>query len=82
MWGSREDPGTGSASSALCAYLSLLEESTKGKGPFEYHLVQGVEMGRRCDIFVTVTRTEDGTKIEKVELSGQAVKVMEGVIDI
>ncbi|KAH7018723.1 hypothetical protein B0J12DRAFT_733444 [Macrophomina phaseolina] len=31
MLGSREDPGTGSASSALCCYLALLERTEKGK---------------------------------------------------
>ncbi|KAF8993393.1 Diaminopimelate epimerase-like protein [Hymenopellis radicata] len=47
----------------LCCYLSLLEDKEKGAGPFEFHLVQGVEVGRRCDIFVSVTRKEDGQSI-------------------
>ncbi|KAF9025473.1 phenazine biosynthesis-like protein [Hymenopellis radicata] len=79
--GRAEDYGTGSASSGLCCYLSLLEDKEKGAGPFEFHLVQGVEVGRRCDIFVSVTRTEDGQSIEDVQLRGTAVKVMEGIID-
>ncbi|KZP18912.1 phenazine biosynthesis-like protein [Athelia psychrophila] len=80
--GSREDPGTGSASSALCCYLSLLEGREKGKGPFEFHLVQGVEVKRRCDIFVSVIRTEGGEDIDEVRLSGGAVKIIEGVIEV
>ncbi|GME56396.1 Phenazine biosynthesis protein [Neofusicoccum parvum] len=80
--GSREDPGTGSASGALCSYLALQEGPEKGRGPFEFHLVQGVEMGRRCDIFVRVVRKEDGEGVEEVVLSGNAVKVMEGFVNV
>ena len=77
-----EDAGSGSASAALCCYLSLLEGKEKGIGPFAYHLVQGVEMGRRCDIFVDVQRTEDGSAIQSVNLKGSAVKVMEGMMEV
>ncbi|KAF2107135.1 hypothetical protein BDV96DRAFT_653983 [Lophiotrema nucula] len=80
--GSREDPGTGSASSALCSYLALREGPEKSSGPFEFHLVQGVEMGRRCDLFVKVQRTEDGKGVEKVWLSGTAVEVMDGTVAV
>ncbi|KAF2022239.1 Diaminopimelate epimerase-like protein [Aaosphaeria arxii CBS 175.79] len=80
--GSREDPGTGSASAALCCYLTLIEEKSKGKGPFLYHLRQGVEMGRPCDIYVKVTRREDGEGIEEVKLKGGAVEVMEGIVHV
>lgn len=80
--GSREDPGTGSASSALCAYLALQQDIGMGKGPFEFHLVQGVEIGRRCDMFVKITRKADGKGIEEVRLRGTAVEVMEGLVSI
>lgn len=79
MFGSREDPGTGSASSALCAYLTL-EES--GELARKYHLMQGVEMGRRCDIFVDVEVKESGAGVESVVLSGVAAKSMEGVLEV
>lgn len=74
-----EDPGTGSASAALCCHLALTEglEGTK-----KFHLVQGVEMGRRCDIFIDVVMKEDGSGIEDVKLSGQAVEVMEGSLTV
>jgi len=82
MFGSREDPGTGSASSALGCYLAGLEEKEKGKGPFKFAFEQGVEMGRRNEISVEVTRGENGEGIEKVVLSGAAVTVMEGTLEI
>lgn len=74
-----EDPGTGSASAALCCYLALTEDA---RGTKKFHLMQGVEMGRRCDIHVTVTMKEDGQGIEDVKLSGTAVVVMEGSLTV
>ncbi|KAH7356248.1 hypothetical protein BKA66DRAFT_473814 [Pyrenochaeta sp. MPI-SDFR-AT-0127] len=74
-----EDPGTGSASAALCCYLAITENA---KGRNSFHLTQGVEMGRRCDIYVTVTMKESGDGIEDVKLCGTAVKVMEGSLTV
>lgn len=82
MFGTREDPGTGSASSALGCWLALREGKYKGKGPFRYAFTQGVEMGKRNDISVEVTRDEAGTGIESVVLSGPAVEVMEGTLEV
>lgn len=82
MFGTREDPGTGSASSGLGCYLASQEPKEAGKGPFLYAFTQGVEMGRRNDIAVEVTRGEGGLGIEKVVLSGAGVKVMEGTLEI
>lgn len=81
--GSREDPATGSAASALTSYLSLKE----GKpGRYRYHLTQGVEMGQRSEIFVDVGVRErddgDGVEIEEVLLSGCAVLTMQGSLEI
>jgi PhzF family phenazine biosynthesis protein len=81
MHGSGEDPATGSASSALGAYLALNEPAEKGNGPFRYVLTQGVEMGKKSDIVVDVTRGGPGA-IESIFLSGTAVKVMEGSLEI
>jgi predicted PhzF superfamily epimerase YddE/YHI9 len=80
--GTREDPGTGSASCALCSYLAVVARKEGGPKEQKFHLTQGVEMGRRCDIYITVRTTEDGAGIESVELSGTAVKVMEGSLTI
>ncbi|KXJ90836.1 hypothetical protein Micbo1qcDRAFT_195706 [Microdochium bolleyi] len=79
-WSVREDPATGSAASALCAYLSLTEKD----GPLnrKYHLTQGVEMGRESHIYVEVRLEEGGDSIAEVLLSGSAVKIIEGTIPI
>jgi PhzF family phenazine biosynthesis protein len=82
MFGSREDPGTGSASSALGCYLAGWEEKGSGKGPIKFTLEQGVEMGRRNEISVEVTRGEGGEGVEKVVLSGAAITVMEGNLEV
>lgn len=79
----REDPATGSAASALTSYLSLKE----GKpGRYRYHLTQGVEMGQRSEIFVSVGVKEKvtggGVEIEEVLLSGCAVLTMQGSLEI
>ncbi|CAJ2511415.1 Uu.00g070400.m01.CDS01 [Anthostomella pinea] len=78
--GSREDPATGSAASALCSFLSLTERD----GPLvrRYAITQGVEMGRQSEISVQVTVNGARTGVEEVLLSGTAVKVMEGKVDI
>jgi PhzF family phenazine biosynthesis protein len=76
----REDPATGSAASALTSYLALQEEP--GKRATEFMITQGVEMGRKSDISVEVTKTGDGKAIEKVVLSGKSVKVMEGSLEV
>lgn len=78
MFGSREDPATGSAASALCSWLSLQSGSIQQK----YHIIQAVEMGRRSDIYIQVTLKEDGKSVEDVLLSGDAVKVMDGRVDV
>jgi predicted PhzF superfamily epimerase YddE/YHI9 len=77
--GSREDPGTGSASCALAAYLSLTEDGERKR---KFHLTQGVEMGRRCDIYVEVVLKEGGKEVEGLKMSGAAVEVMEGVLTV
>jgi predicted PhzF superfamily epimerase YddE/YHI9 len=41
-----------------------------------------VEMGRRNEISVEVERKEEGNGVERVVLSGNAVKVMEGSLEI
>ncbi|KAH7383088.1 phenazine biosynthesis protein-like protein phzf family [Cadophora sp. MPI-SDFR-AT-0126] len=82
MFGSREDPGTGSASSGLGCWLAGQEDRSLGKGPFKYAFTQGVEMGRKNEIGVEVTRGENGDGIQKVVLSGTATPVMEGTLEI
>jgi trans-2,3-dihydro-3-hydroxyanthranilate isomerase len=68
-----EDPATGSASAALGAFLTTLNPP-----PAERRLLieQGVEMGRRSLITVTVSG-QDG-KLQGVEISGRSVMVTRG----
>jgi len=80
MFGTIEDPATGSAASALSSWLSLQRETGTEEKPFEYVLTQGVEMGRKSVIGLRITRTGDGKGIESVLLSGTAVEVMNGNI--
>ncbi|KAH6643653.1 hypothetical protein C7974DRAFT_2545 [Boeremia exigua] len=77
--GSLEDPATGSAASDLVAYLSLNEG--KAGETLQYEVVQGVEMGRRSEIFIEVIMAKDGG-IETVYLEGGAVQVMEGRLTV
>ncbi|CAG7926841.1 unnamed protein product [Penicillium olsonii] len=79
MLGTLEDPATGSSASGLAAYLTLTEGQA-GQA-HEYHVVQGVEMGRRSDIGVGVTLDAD-KKIEQVVLTGTAVSVSEGKVRV
>lgn len=75
----REDPATGSAASALCSFLTLTE---KGETTRKYHITQGVEMGRKSDIYIQVSVNDDGKTIKEVVLSGTAVLVMEGKLNV
>jgi PhzF family phenazine biosynthesis protein len=78
MEGAFEDPATGSAACALGSLLALKHKQKK----VEFVVTQAVEMGRKSDIGVTVTLKEESLDaVEKVELSGAAVKVMEGSIE-
>ncbi|KAI1388610.1 Diaminopimelate epimerase-like protein [Hypoxylon trugodes] len=78
---SREDPATGSAASALTAYLTL-SEGKEGSLVRKYEITQGVEMGRRSVIRVQVTLNEARDGIREVLLSGSAVRVLEGKVPI
>jgi len=71
-----EDPATGSAASALAAFLSIAAETPSTE--FEYQMIQGVEIGRKSEIGVKVRTNTAGDGIEHVVLSGKAVVVSEG----
>ena len=73
-----EDPATGSASAALCAYLaSLLPDS---EGELAFTLDQGVEMGRPSRIEVTVEK--HGATLGPVRIGGTCVEMMQGRLSI
>lgn len=76
-----EDPATGSAASTLAAYLTITGK--KKSGSFKF--VQGVEMGRRSEIFIQTTADEDASgdvKIKDLWLGGEAVIVQRGHIQV
>lgn len=83
-----EDPATGSAACTLASYLSIQEGLGRKKSEeweemdFWFKITQGVEMGRKSDIFVGATVEKDGgegeVKVKDMELGGTAVVVMEG----
>lgn len=73
-----EDPATGSAGCGFACYAALKKASSRVT---HFSITQGVEMGRKSDIEVTITLTTDLKAVEKVELGGTAVKVMEGVVE-
>ncbi|EPQ50790.1 Diaminopimelate epimerase-like protein [Gloeophyllum trabeum ATCC 11539] len=75
----QEDPATGSAASAFSAWMSLTR-APQGEGEQRYQITQGVEMGRRSEIGVIVRQGAKGVK--EIKLQGQAVKVMEGKIEV
>lgn len=77
--GTLEDPATGSAGSALAAYLSLTEG--KPEELLEYKIIQGVEMGRQSEILIDVIMAGDMT-VSKLYLQGGAVEVMQGRLTV
>lgn len=80
---SEEDPATGSAASGLAAFLVLRDGAgAAGQLHRDFHVVQGVEMGRRSDIGLRVSLKSNGEGIESVELSGSSVKIAKGEIRV
>ncbi|EMC95686.1 hypothetical protein BAUCODRAFT_71237 [Baudoinia panamericana UAMH 10762] len=73
-----EDPATGSAACGLGALLTL---KTRQK-TVKFVITQGVEMRRKSDIGVTVTLKDGLDAVEEIELSGSAVQVMSGHVDL
>jgi trans-2,3-dihydro-3-hydroxyanthranilate isomerase len=73
-----EDPATGSATALLAAQL-LMAESLKD-GTHKWQLEQGYEMGRPSDLFLEADVA--GGALKAVRVAGQAVKVMQGTLEI
>lgn len=73
--GTWEDPATGSANAALAALLLSLS----GAAADRYHIVQGVEMGRRSEITARASRGADGIR---GAVGGQCVPVLSGTARI
>lgn len=73
-----EDPATGAAAAAACAYLAAVG----GDGRIEegWSIEQGVEMGRPSRIRIAGERR--GAELVAVEVSGGAVRVGEGTMAV
>ncbi|KAH8748113.1 phenazine biosynthesis-like protein [Diaporthe sp. PMI_573] len=75
-----EDAATGSAACALSSYLSLYNMEQQF---ITFEITQGVEMGRKSDIFVDVeagTGLDGARTLVTLHLGGKAVSVMSGSI--
>ena len=73
-----EDPATGSATALLAAQL-LKAEALKD-GTHKWQLEQGYEMGRPSDLFLEADVNQG--KLTSVRVAGQAVRVMQGTLEI
>jgi trans-2,3-dihydro-3-hydroxyanthranilate isomerase len=73
-----EDPATGSATALLAAQL-VKAESLKN-GTHKWQLEQGYEMGRPSDLLLEADVNQGN--LVSVRVAGQAVKVMQGTLEI
>ena len=73
-----EDPATGSATALLAA--QLLKAEVLKDGTHKWQLEQGYEMGRPSDLFLEADVA--GGTLKAVRVAGQAVKVMQGTLEI
>lgn len=76
-----EDPATGSAAGALGCYLVHHGVVRPSEGTAAFIVEQGLEIGRRSRIEVTVAVGADG-EITQVRVGGRAVTVIEGEVRI
>ncbi len=75
--GVAEDPATGSAATALAAYLAI---RTQSDGNFQWQIEQGFEMGRPS-ILQAIACKQNG-KIISTGVGGTAVVVSEGTMEV
>lgn len=71
-----EDPATGSAAGCAIAYLVRHDLASPGR---EIHIAQGVEIGRRSDLYVSASKTPTGEIVE-ARVGGSTVPVAKGVV--
>ncbi|KAK3296465.1 uncharacterized protein B0H64DRAFT_417857 [Chaetomium fimeti] len=76
-----EDPATGSAACTLSSYLACQRGAVEKGASFA--ITQGVEMGRRSEIYIDATVQRVGSSgavgIKELHLGGTAVVVMNGI---
>ena len=73
-----EDPATGSAATALGAYLAARD--TQSEGTLRWVVEQGIEMGRPSLLEIVVEKA--GGEIRGVKVGGETVMVSEGQIEV
>lgn len=71
-----EDPATGSANAALCAYLAHIADAVDGE--FRFRIRQGVEMGRPSTLEASVRKR--GGMVSETRIGGYCVPVSEGKV--
>ena len=76
--GVAEDPGTGSASGPLGAYLVRYGVSGASGATHTFVSRQGVKMRRPCEIHIRISGTADA--ITRVEVGGTATCAGEGTL--
>ena len=77
--GIREDPVCGSGNGAIAVHLA--RHLYRARPAFSYKAEQGLEIHRRGILHLSVERGDEGGSLT-VRLGGQAVKVMEGQLEI
>lgn len=73
-----EDPATGSANCALTALLADCQP--EAEGDWQWHIAQGVEMGRPSELFARVSK-QAGT-VQAIRMGGFSVRVASGTIRV
>lgn len=76
MPGIGEDPATGAAAAALAGRLA--SESLQADGTLRWKILQGVEMGRPSELYVSADKAAGA--VIAVRVGGHAVRLMEGVL--
>jgi trans-2,3-dihydro-3-hydroxyanthranilate isomerase len=73
-----EDPATGSATAILARQLADFDRL--GNGTHGWGLEQGYEMGRPSDLLLEIDLA--GGKLASVRVAGQAVQIMQGMLEV
>lgn len=73
-----EDTATAPACCALAAFLALQKGGEYSRHAYE--IEQGIEMGRRSQLWIEVRLNERGTRVSRIILSGRATFITEGTL--
>ena len=76
-----EDPATGSAASCLTGYLATEMARTAQHRDFSFVVTQGEHLGRKGTMQLSVAVDDQG-QISDITLSGNAVRIMKGFLEV